>query len=691
MKPLVVLTRPEGDNTRLQAALAAQHYDVHIQPVLKIAPFSESELRDPPELRGDDVCIFISANAARMGLPTLMGGLVEQRIVSLAVGPRTAAVIEAEGLPVVTPKQMDSEGLLALPELEQVKGRRVILVKGEGGREALAQELEAREAQVEEYVCYRRESAAIDIDGLCATFADYPVIIFQANSGQTLTALSQALAQCQGATLLQQRLIVPSQRVADEAQALGWQRIVVAESASDEAFLAALCEEGDMEATTSNAQSEADADQQNPSTDSAEPSRATSDPAPHAAPGDNGSSPAPAVPKQSSPSAPSPSSSGSRSGFAGVLFFVLVVLLGGIGSAGYLWLWPTWQAQSAAVVKMTQQLDALKAADLDLRNRLAEQLTGQAIDFDQRATQQMTTQLADQARERADFEEQQRRMADRLERLDIRLARLTATDRRAWLANEAAFVVRLAAQRLLVARDVNAAEALLNNADALLSEVDDPRFEAARIALARDLSDLRSAPRIDSVGLYARFAALVAQVEAVHVGLAPLAPADDAKIPPQDWVVRAEAGWQAALSKLSRYLVVRRRDAELSRLMTPDGETLVRQNLRLLLEQAQMAALAHHQALYDASLARSAVFIAEFQVFDSARTQAIRAEIDALAALNIAPTLPNLLDSRAAIADALRAIGSSGTTPVGGSTLLLVPTTEGSDGSNPTVDSRGGQ
>ena len=691
MKPLVVLTRPEGDNTRLQAALAAQHYDVHIQPLLKIAPFSESELRDPPELRGDDVCIFISANAARMGLPTLMGGLVEQRIVSLAVGPRTAAVIEAEGLPVVTPKQMDSEGLLALPELEQVKGRRVIIVKGEGGREALAQELEAREAQVEEYVCYRRESAAIDIDGLCATFADYPVIIFQANSGQTLTALSQALAQCQGATLLQQRLIVPSQRVADEAQALGWQRIVVAESASDEAFLAALCEEGDMEATTSNAQSEADADQQNPSTDSAEPSRATSDPAPHAAPGDNDSSPAPGVRKQSSPSAPSPSSSGSRSGFAGVLFFVLVVLLGGIGSAGYLWLWPTWQAQSAAVVKMTQQLDALKAADLDLRNRLAEQLERQAIDFDQRATQQMTTQLADQARERADFEEQQRRMADRLDRLDIRLARLTATDRRAWLANEAAFVVRLAAQRLLVARDVNAAQALLNNADALLSEVDDPRFEAARTALARDLSDLRSAPRIDSVGLYARFAALVAQVEAVHVGLAPLAPADDAKIPPQDWVVRAEAGWQAALSKLSRYLVVRRRDAELSRLMTPDGETLVRQNLRLLLEQAQMAALAHHQALYDASLARSAVFIAEFQVFDSARTQAIQAEIDALAALNIAPTLPNLLDSRAAIADALRAIGSSGTTPVGGSTLLLVPTTEGSDGSNPTVDSRGGQ
>ena len=228
----------------------------------------------------------------------------------------------------------------------------------------------------------------------------------------------------------------------------------------------------------------------------------------------------------------------------------------------------------------------------------------------------------------------------------------------------------------------------MNNADALLSEVDDPRFEAARTALARDLSDLRSAPRIDSVGLYARFAALVAQVDAVNVGLAPLAPANSSS---QDWLGRAEAGWQAALSKLSRYLVVRRRDAELSRLMTPDGETLVRQNLRLLLEQAQMAALAHHQALYDASLARSAVFIAEFEVFDSTRTQALQAEIDALAAINIAPTLPNLLDSRAAIADALRAIGSSGTTPIGGSTAPLASTTEASDGSNSTVDSRGGQ
>ena len=43
-----------------------------------------------------------------MGLPNLMGAMVEHGIVSFAVGPRTASVLEVEGLPVIVPEQMDS-------------------------------------------------------------------------------------------------------------------------------------------------------------------------------------------------------------------------------------------------------------------------------------------------------------------------------------------------------------------------------------------------------------------------------------------------------------------------------------------------------------------------------------------------------------------------------------------------------
>ena len=247
-------------------------------------------------------------------------------------------------------------------------------------------------------------------------------------------------------------------------------------------------------------------------------------------------------------------------------------------------------------------------------------------------------------------------MSERLERVDIRLARLTATDRRAWLANEAAFLVRLSAQRLLVSRDIDAAQALLANADALLMEVNDPRFITARRALAADLARLAVAPRVDSVGLYARFAALIEQAALLQVRVAK---APEPPVPASEGLwSQANAGWRAALDKLSRYLVVHRRSDERAGLLTPDWENLIRQNLRMSLEQAQIAALSANATLFQHAVARARASIEVFTDTDPDRVAAMVAELDGLAALNIAPEIPDLLDSRAALADAIRAIDS---------------------------------
>lgn len=673
MTTLVVLTRPEGDNSRLESTLAAQGYDTYIQPLLRIASLPESELPDPPDLTGDDLCIFISANAARMGLPTLMGGMVENGIVSFAVGPRTANVLEVEGLPVIVPEQMDSEGLLALPELSDVHGRRVVIVKGEGGREVLARELEAKGALVEEYICYRRESALVDSDTFCASLLDYKKIIFQANSGQTLAALTTVLEQCEGASFLQQCVIVPSQRVADDARNLGWQRVAVADNASDEAFLAALTKELLMDDDTGATQPL--------SSDSA-----SSDSAPsHSLPPHSSS-------KASKEKAKiEPELTGARKGLGAFFVFIFVLLLtGGAAAAAYFILLPAWQAQTAVVTDLQQQVESLGVADAALQSRLDGQMDTQAAQFEQRAAELLKNQASQQAlelaRSQADFDEEQRRLNGRLDRLDIRIARLTATDRRAWLANEAAFLVRLAAQRLLVSRDIEAAEALLGNADALLSEADDPRFESARGALAADLSALRAAPRVDVVGLYARFSALTGQASALTVVVAPPVSTAESSSS-QGWLARAESGWKVALAKLSDYLVVRSREAEMSRMMTPDWEALARQNLRLLLEQGQIAALSHNQALYDTALERAAAFVSEFMPNDPNRVAAMLEEIQALRALNIAPALPNLLTSRAAIADALRSIDSDKTLPSVTDAELVEPTIPSVDSSSAVIES----
>jgi len=368
----------------------------------------------------------------------------------------------------------------------------------------------------------------------------------------------------------------------------------------------------------------------------------------------------------------------------------VLLLTGGAAAAAYFILLPAWQAQTAVVTDLQQQVESLGVADAALQSRLDGQMDTQAAQFEQRAAELLKNQASQQAlelaRSQADFDEEQRRLNGRLDRLDIRIARLTATDRRAWLANEAAFLVRLAAQRLLVSRDIEAAEALLGNADALLSEADDPRFESARGALAADLSALRAAPRVDVVGLYARFSALTGQASALTVVVAPPVSTAESSSS-QGWLARAESGWKVALAKLSDYLVVRSRDAEMSRMMTPDWEALARQNLRLLLEQGQIAALSHNQALYDTALERAAAFVSEFMPNDPNRVAAMLEEIQALRALNIAPALPNLLTSRAAIADALRSIDSDKTLPSVTDAELVEPTIPSVDSSSAVIES----
>lgn len=642
MKPTVVLTRPEGDNARLESTLAQRGYEVVVQPLLRIAPLPESELPDPPDLVSGDVCIFISANAARMGLPTLMGPMVEHGIVSLAVGPRTASVLEAEGLAVTVPEQMDSEGLLALPALTDVSDKHVVIVKGEGGRETLTQTLEARGAQVEEYVCYRREVAPVDRDNFAATMSEAHGLVFQANSVQTLGTLTNLISATNLLSLLMQPVVVPSQRVADQATQMGWQHVVNAANASDDAFLAAL------ESSTGTVLNTDDVGLRG-----SELSRATDED--HLSAVD-----APVDPlerfqldndeTEGDHEAARPRSSKSD-GVARTWVFMLLLVMGAVGVAGYMLWWPQWLTQQRSLSQLSSTVASVQASQQAFQVALDERLATLDETLEGRAALRLQDQLSQQAKERADFTEQQSRLLQRLDRLDVRIARLTATDRRAWLGNEAAFLVRLAAERLLSARDTSAAMALLSNADALLAEADDPRFELARRALAQDRAALRAAPVVDVVGLYARFNALAGQAAALDAG--PRVATKKPVANGEGWRDRAKAGWEAALAKLSSYLVVKRRDAEMARMMTPDWEALVRQNLRMLIEQAQIAALSHNPVLYAAALDRATTFVSEFAGVDPARVEAISNELATLKQIDIAPALPDLTRSRAALADAL--------------------------------------
>ena len=234
----VVLTRPQADSERLSEALQNEGFQTRVMPIITIEAIPTAEQAPAPSLSDDALCIFISANAVRFGLPQLGSALArDSDLTVIAVGNKTRDTLVAEGIQAQVPVRADSEGLLAMPALSTPDSRDVVIVKGEGGRELLASELTGRGARVTEWVCYRRCGPEVDVSGLIEIRAG---LIFQASSGEMVSRLSELLAGGGQADLFQSSIIVPSDRVARLATEIGWGQVIRAEDASDDAFIRAL-------------------------------------------------------------------------------------------------------------------------------------------------------------------------------------------------------------------------------------------------------------------------------------------------------------------------------------------------------------------------------------------------------------------------------------------------------------------
>ncbi|MEN8174636.1 MAG: uroporphyrinogen-III synthase [Pseudomonadota bacterium] len=186
--------------------------------------------------------IFISRNAATHGIPLLPEGFQPTPDVQLiAVGEATAQTLAARGIgPVALPERSDSEGLLALAELRQVNGLKILIVRGEGGRSMLADTLTARGARVDLAEVYRR--VLPDVSAAAARVLegwDNEVQAVTATSGEVLANLCRLLKQ--DPRLFDTPLVVVSQRNLDDAVRRGFNRVFNAGGASDEALVKTLC------------------------------------------------------------------------------------------------------------------------------------------------------------------------------------------------------------------------------------------------------------------------------------------------------------------------------------------------------------------------------------------------------------------------------------------------------------------
>ena len=347
----------------------------------------------------------------------------------------------------------------------------------------------------------------------------------------------------------------------------------------------------------------------------------------------------------------------------GLSLFTLLTLAG-LTATGY-WLgWPWVQAQWQRFDDLERQLADAEAAPTEPAPDVAALAR---VAADQRIEASLASVEADwqrelsafRARQNAERDESVRQLSGRMGRVEDQMDRLLAVDRRAWLGQEAVFLTRLAGQRLLVARDVDAALALLEQADALLRDTGEPTFEGVRLAIARDRAALAAVPRVDQVGLYATLSGLIDQVDKLQLEFeAPAAAAGVAVPPDAGWWAQAASGWHAAMAKLSDHLIVRRRSDEIAQLMTPEWAALARQNIRMLIEQAQIAMLSANQPLFERSLQRASGFVALFAEQDEERVTSIVQTLDALGGEAIAPELPELIETRSLLEGEVERLGN---------------------------------
>ncbi|GAA0287782.1 MULTISPECIES: uroporphyrinogen-III synthase [Pseudomonas] len=239
----LLLTRPAEES----AALATVLSDVGIYssslPLLDIEPLpitpdQQALLRD---LGRYCAVIVVSKPAARLALQQLDRHWSE--VPWFSVGAATAQVLADQGYTVHYPHTGDdSEALLELPALREAIARpdaRVLILRGEGGRELLAERLRERGASVDYLELYRRFLPTYDTGVLMQRIQLERLNGVVVSSGQGFLHL-QALAGADWPEVAQLPLFVPSPRVQEMARAAGAEKVVDCRGASAAALLVAL-------------------------------------------------------------------------------------------------------------------------------------------------------------------------------------------------------------------------------------------------------------------------------------------------------------------------------------------------------------------------------------------------------------------------------------------------------------------
>jgi len=227
----IVVTRPAGQNERLAEMIRAEGGEPIVFPVLEILDLEDTRALVAAADRLDeyDLAVFISPNAVDKAL-NVIGARREwpQGLRAATIGRASERALARYGVTdVIAPSgRFDSEALLALPQLADVQGWRVVVFRGDGGRELLGDTLRERGATVDYIECYRRVRPNADIEPLLKRWGRGEVDAVTVSSSEGLRNLYDMLGKLGQAWLKRTPLLAPHARIAENARALGCERVI---------------------------------------------------------------------------------------------------------------------------------------------------------------------------------------------------------------------------------------------------------------------------------------------------------------------------------------------------------------------------------------------------------------------------------------------------------------------------------
>ncbi|ATC92932.1 uroporphyrinogen-III C-methyltransferase [Pseudoalteromonas tunicata] len=570
---VILVTRPDTKGAELVAQLKKLGHHAISFPLLALEPLAVSSAALAP-LGEADKLIFISQDAVK-ALYALKPNLKHQPQF-FAVGEKTAAVIaELFGVKARIAKPQDSEGLLALKELQHIEQQNIVLLKGQDGRPLIAQKLKQRGAFVHAVVLYRRQPVKGVASGWIKQWQQQKIDSIVLTSNAAVDAIFRELAENEVKWLKTCRFYVASERIANYLSqfAIAANNIQICAGASDEAILTAISQQDttmtDEKETQNNAQDATPVIEVK--TESA-------------------------VKNVSAKDKPSQKSTPSSSGRVFAAVAILIALGVGAGAGfGYL---QQQQYSNQLFSQLNNEKELLAQQVAQLQNMMQQQLELQRTALNQT---ERNVKVALESSEQL----VQQQLSQTLEQKSQQTIELNI--------NEAKSMQRLAVFKVQSEQNYSAAAAIFKQLDGLLAQY--PNTEALRAAVNQDLQSVLALPVAPVDELYFTLYGLTKQLSKLPLNMVQLP--DAVSDEQQQGLTENVSDWQQNLKRSWQILVddfikIRERSAPIEPLLSPSEQVLVRQQLAFYFAQAQTALLNKQAQVFATSLIQAQQVLSDF-------------------------------------------------------------------------------